>query len=89
VLCGRTVSLCTCWRGRGSLDSDQPIIARRHAALLSINRYYAGDGEGPDDDMMKDALHAKGQYQHIRAVPLRGGEASAHVPWCYCLQSYC
>jgi hypothetical protein len=25
--------------------------------------------------MMKDALHSKEQYQHIRAVPLRGGEA--------------
>eukprot|EP00039_Didymoeca_costata_P013940 m.218683 g.218683 ORF g.218683 m.218683 type:complete len:414 (+) comp15905_c1_seq4:1706-2947(+) len=38
--------------------------------------YYKGDGHGENDDMLRDALHGKEQYQYIRAIPLKAGECA-------------
>eukprot|EP00041_Stephanoeca_diplocostata_P005382 m.61093 g.61093 ORF g.61093 m.61093 type:complete len:498 (+) comp15752_c0_seq1:288-1781(+) len=63
----------TCWL---ALSDATP----ENSCLYVIPRpfdpgYSAGDGTGPDDDMMRDALATKESYQNIRGLPVQQGEA--------------
>lgn len=63
----------TCWL---ALSDATP----ENSCLYVIPRpfdpgYSVGDGTGPADDMMRDALATKESYQNIRGLPLQQGEA--------------